>query len=99
MRLIDADLLKKNCKITGQFANNFQCVDLITLGTVIDAQPTIEAKPIHEGYIIETIKDGKMNRIFSCCGKDFTKLTSWMTPSYCPACGAELKGVKKHGNS
>lgn len=40
MRLIDADLLKQNCKITGEFNNNFQCVDLITLGAVIDNQPT-----------------------------------------------------------
>ena len=39
MRLIDADLLKQNCKITGEFDNHFQCVDLITLGSVIDHQP------------------------------------------------------------
>lgn len=40
MRLIDAELLKGNCKITGEFENNFQCVDLVTLGCVIDNQPT-----------------------------------------------------------
>lgn len=40
MRLIDADVLKDNCKITGSFDNHFQCVDLITLGSVIDHQPT-----------------------------------------------------------
>lgn len=40
MRLIDADLLKQNCKVTGEFNNNFQGVDLITLGEVIDKQPT-----------------------------------------------------------
>lgn len=39
-RLIDANLLKENCKIKGEFINNFQCVDLVTLGNVIDAQPT-----------------------------------------------------------
>ena len=39
-RLIDADLLKKNCKCTGTFESNFQCVSLKTLGDVIDAQPT-----------------------------------------------------------
>nr|DAM32905.1 MAG TPA: hypothetical protein [Bacteriophage sp.] len=39
-RLIDADLLKKNCKCTGTFESNFQCVSLKTLGEVIDAQPT-----------------------------------------------------------
>lgn len=40
MRLIDADLLKANCKITGDLENHFQFVDLVTLGTVIDNQPT-----------------------------------------------------------
>lgn len=39
-RLIDADLLKENCKCTGKFEDNFCCVDLITLAKVIDAQPT-----------------------------------------------------------
>lgn len=42
------------------------------------------------GEIIETIKDGKMNRVFSCCGTDFTQLTMWMMPKYCPACGAKI---------
>ena len=46
MRLIDADLLKQNCKITGEFDNHFQCVDLITLGQVIDNQPTVDEKEI-----------------------------------------------------
>jgi hypothetical protein len=40
MRLIDADLLKQNCKCTGGFNDNFMCVDLITLAEVIDNQPT-----------------------------------------------------------
>ena len=40
MRLIDADLLKQNCKCTGGFNDNFMCVDLITLAQVIDNQPT-----------------------------------------------------------
>jgi hypothetical protein len=39
-RLIDENLLKKNCKCAGTFENNFQCVSLKTLGEVIDAQPT-----------------------------------------------------------
>lgn len=39
-RLIDADLLKKNCKCTGKFEDNFCCVDLMTLAKVIDEQPT-----------------------------------------------------------
>lgn len=40
MRLIDADLLKKNCKCTGEFEDNFKCVSLSELAKVIDEQPT-----------------------------------------------------------
>ena len=40
MRLIDADLLKKNCKCTGQFEDYFKCVSLSELAKVIDNQPT-----------------------------------------------------------
>ncbi len=41
MRLIDADLLKKNCKCTGEFEDNFKCVSLSELAKVIDNQPTV----------------------------------------------------------
>ena len=40
MRLIDADLLKKNCKCTGEFEDNFKCVSLTDLARVINNQPT-----------------------------------------------------------
>lgn len=40
MGLIDADLLKKNCKCTGEFEDNFKCVSLSELAKVIDEQPT-----------------------------------------------------------
>lgn len=40
MRLIDADLLKKNCKCTGEFEDYFKCVSLSELAEVIDNQPT-----------------------------------------------------------
>ena len=39
MGLIDADLLKKNCKCTGEFEDNFKCVSLSELTRVIDEQP------------------------------------------------------------
>ena len=39
MRLIDADLLKKNCKCTDEFEDNFKCVSLNELAKVIDEQP------------------------------------------------------------
>lgn len=47
---------------------------------------------VRHGAIIETIKNGKMNRVFSCCNTDCTQLTSWVTPNYCPNCGAEMSG-------
>lgn len=40
MRLIDADLLKKNCKCTGKFEDNFKCLSLSDLRRVIGKQPT-----------------------------------------------------------
>ena len=40
-RLIDADLLKKSCKCTGEFEDNFKCVSLSELAKVIDNQPTV----------------------------------------------------------
>lgn len=40
MRLIDADLLKKNCKCTGELEDYFKCVSLSELAKVIDEQPT-----------------------------------------------------------
>lgn len=54
-RAIDAELLKENCKITGEFMNNFECVSLATLGAIIDKQPTIEAEPVKQEWI--SVKD------------------------------------------
>lgn len=39
-RLIDADLLVKNCKCTGKFEDNFNCVTLSDLRRIIEEQPT-----------------------------------------------------------
>ena len=39
-RLNDEELLKKNCKCTGEFKDNFKCVSLSELAKVIDNQPT-----------------------------------------------------------
>lgn len=48
------------------------------------------------GKIIETIENGMMNRVCSCCGQDLTGLISWYMPKYCPNCGAPLeKEIKK----
>lgn len=74
MRIIDADLLKQNCKITGEFNNNFQCVDLITLGEVIDKQPTVnewklikdDPPPDNVEVLFKKKKDGKKYVGFKC---------------------------------
>ena len=56
---------------------------------ILDA-PAADVAPVRHGSIIETIEDGRMKRVFSCCGTDFTKMTCWMAPNYCPNCGAKL---------
>lgn len=58
----------------------------------IQAIPAVDAEPVRHGRIIETIENGKFKRIFSCCGKNFTTMTTWMTPRYCPNCGAKMDG-------
>ena len=56
-RLIDAELLKKNCKCTGEFKDNFKCVSLSELAKVIDNQPTAfdvnEVTEQLENYLFE----------------------------------------------
>lgn len=64
------------------------------LNEVIDFINSADVAPVRYGSIIETIEDGHMKRTFSCCGTDFTKMTCWMTPKYCPECGAIINGGK-----
>lgn len=62
-----------------------------TLKNIIYNAPTVEEEPVRHGKIIETIKDGKYHREFSCCGRDFTQLTMWYMPRFCPNCGAKME--------
>ena len=55
---------------------------------------TADVAPVRHGRIIETIENGRMKRVFSCCETDFTKMTCWMTPNYCPECGAKIDKEK-----
>lgn len=50
----------------------------------------VSREQVRRGTIIETIKDGRANRVFSCCGHDFTELTCWFMPDFCPSCGAPM---------
>lgn len=96
MRLIDADeLIETKGYWHGErpdwghpFAEGVDAVDTVD----IEDAPTIDAVPVVHGMIIQTIKNGKMNRVFSCCNTDFTQLTMWITPNYCPNCGAKMDG-------
>ena len=48
------------------------------------------------GRIIETIENGNMKRVFSCCKVDCTQLTTWLIPNYCPHCGAKITELTKY---
>ena len=60
---------------------------------LIESIPSADVAPVRHGRIIETIENGRMKRVFSCCGTDFTEMTCWMTPNFCPECGAKIDGV------
>lgn len=59
-RLIGADLLKKNCKCTGEFEDNFKCVSLSELARVIDEQPTAFDANEFINEIVDKLQELKM---------------------------------------
>lgn len=61
---------------------------------MIKSLPAADVIPVRHGSIIETIEDGRMKRVASCCGADFTEITCWMTLNYCPNCGARMDEEK-----
>lgn len=63
----------------------------------IESISVADVAPVRHGVVIESIENGKMKRIFSCCGEDFTKLTMWMWPNYCPNCGAKMNMEEEDG--
>ena len=69
----------------------FECLMNENRGINISA----DVEPVKHGSIIETIENGRMKRVFSCCGEDFTELTCWMTSNYCPNCGAKIDEVSE----
>lgn len=70
MRLINADLLKKNCKCTGGFEDNFKCVSLSELAEVIDNQPTA----FDVDKVVKQLKDLKLMYWFSIANTGDKKL-------------------------
>jgi len=89
-RAIDADILKENCRITGEFMNNFECVSLKTLGEIIDKQPTIEAESMKHGkWIVLGQRAGMRYPTHYCseCGEH-----GWKEYQYCQHCGSRMDG-------
>ena len=89
-RAIDADILKENCRITGEFMNNFECVTLKTLGDIIDKQPTIETESVKHGkWIVLGQRAGMRYPTYYCseCGEH-----GWKEYQYCQHCGARMDG-------
>lgn len=80
-----------------QIISNGEYYGYCTEDVRLNSIPAADVAEVRHGKIIETIKDGKMNRVFSCCGHDFTELTCWYMPKYCPNCGALMK-EDEHGS-
>lgn len=78
MRLIDADLLKENCKITGRFNDILVGMDLITLARVIDNQPTAyDVEKVVEELECDRCESCSLLEVCAgsiCCGKCHEKI-------------------------
>lgn len=81
-----------------QIISNGEYCGYCTEDVRLNSIPAADVAEVRHGKIIETIKDGKMNRVFSCCGHDFTELTCWYMPKYCPNCGARMDKEDEHGS-
>lgn len=57
---------------------------------MIEDAPAADVAPVVHGRIIESWNTGRSKRKFSCCGTDYTTMTQWMWPKYCPNCGARM---------
>ena len=58
----------------------------------VKRQPAADVAPVVHGRIVGSLEGGLYRRRFSCCGEDATAITQWMTPNYCPNCGAKMDG-------
>ena len=89
---IERERLLRRFNIDDMMNVNGTLISLEDARNTISNFPAADVAPVRHGRIIETIEDGHMKRVFSCCGTDFTKMTCWMTPKYCPYCGAKMDG-------
>ena len=91
MNAIDADQLMKFVDNFGEFyKQTYRYITGEGLRYAIGKFPVVEAEPVRHGAIISSNENGKSKRTFSCCNSDFTQLTMWMVPNYCPNCGAKM---------
>ena len=72
------------------YAETAQYLQALQVALTALRGPTREQVEKMRGEIVETVEKGRMKRVFSCCGCDFTSLTCWITPKFCPSCGAPM---------
>lgn len=87
-------LLEKTETIYAEVDNVIMAASVVTRTDIVMA-PAVDAEPVKYGRIVEDWKDrkkGTIKRVFTCCNTDFTDLTQWMRPRYCPDCGAKIEG-------
>ena len=89
---IERERLLRRFNIDDMMNVNGALISLEDARNTISNFPAADVAPVRHGRIIETIENGRMKRVFSCCGTDFTEITCWMTPKYCPYCGAKMDG-------
>ena len=89
---IERERLLRRFNIDDMMNVNGSLISLEDARNTISNFPAADVAPVRHGRIIETIENGRMKRVFSCCGTDFTEMTCWMTPRYCPNCGAKMDG-------
>ena len=88
MRLIDADKLKNELS----WLYDYDYVTTTKAIKAVNSAPTVYAVEVRHGKIMEYTKNGKKERVFSCCGSKCTHLTRWIKPRYCIYCGAKMDG-------
>lgn len=94
MRAIDGESLHMGvCLYLAQnaYLNDTPQSALEMVARWIEKEPTLDVLPVRHAHIVEFVKDGKMIRLTSCCDADLTKMTMWMTPKFCPCCGAKMR--------
>ena len=89
---IERERLLRRFNIDDMMNVNGTLIPLEDARNTISNFPAADVAPVRHGRIIETIENGRMKRVFSCCGTDFTEMTCWMTPNFCPNCGAKMDG-------